>query len=111
MDKSLLARWQNIFGTNEGNPKDRTADSNHFAPFASELDWKIAQWAVKDGIGHNSFDRLLNIPGVRLTFFLILMLIPNRCERSLAFLSRTYGACTRRSTTFLLALEAGRSNG
>jgi len=33
-------------------------------PFASELDWKIAQWAVKEGIGHGSFNRLLEIPGV-----------------------------------------------
>ncbi|KAF9470504.1 hypothetical protein BDN70DRAFT_762707, partial [Pholiota conissans] len=39
-------------------------DGNPFAPFSSELDWRIAQWVVKDGIGHNSFNRLLEIPGV-----------------------------------------------
>ena len=42
---------------NDGEP-------NPFAPFSSELDWKVAQWAVKDGPGHNAFDRLLAIPGV-----------------------------------------------
>ena len=35
-----------------------------FYPFNSELDWKIAQWAIKDGPGKNAFDRLLKIPGV-----------------------------------------------
>ncbi|PPQ92723.1 hypothetical protein CVT25_013764, partial [Psilocybe cyanescens] len=38
--------------------------ASNFAPFASELDWKVAQWAVMDGPGHNTFDRLLAIPGV-----------------------------------------------
>jgi hypothetical protein len=37
---------------------------NKFAPFASELDWRVARWAVQEGIGHKSFDRLLAIPGV-----------------------------------------------
>ncbi|KAF8958087.1 hypothetical protein BDZ97DRAFT_1668977 [Flammula alnicola] len=37
---------------------------NPFAPFSSELDWRVAQWAVKDGPGHNAFNRLLEIPGV-----------------------------------------------
>ncbi|KAJ7743424.1 hypothetical protein B0H14DRAFT_2308748, partial [Mycena olivaceomarginata] len=36
-----------------------------FAPFASELDWMIAEWVIKDGPGHKAFDRLLDIPGVR----------------------------------------------
>ena len=35
-----------------------------FAPFASEMDWRIAEWVIKDGIGHNSFNRLVSIPGV-----------------------------------------------
>ncbi|KAJ3818812.1 hypothetical protein F5880DRAFT_1625872 [Lentinula raphanica] len=36
-----------------------------FAPFATEMDWKIAEWVIKDGIGHKSLDRLLAIPGVK----------------------------------------------
>ncbi|KAF8874329.1 hypothetical protein CPB84DRAFT_1690242 [Gymnopilus junonius] len=36
-----------------------------FMPFSSELDWRFAEWAVKDGPGQNAIDRLLAIPGVR----------------------------------------------
>jgi len=44
------------------------AEASKFSPFNSELDWQIAEWVVKDNIGHNSFDRLLGIPGVRVCF-------------------------------------------
>jgi hypothetical protein len=37
---------------------------NPFEPFSSELDWRVAHWAVKDGPGHNAFNRFLEIPGV-----------------------------------------------
>jgi hypothetical protein len=43
---------------------DNNGDANPFFPFASELDWRIAQWAVKDGPGHSAFNRLLEIPEV-----------------------------------------------
>jgi hypothetical protein len=39
---------------------------NPYAPFTSELDWRIARWTVKDNPGHKVFDRLLSIPGVSL---------------------------------------------
>ena len=39
--------------------------SGPFSSFSSELDWKIAEWAVKDSIGHTSLDHLLAIPEVR----------------------------------------------
>jgi hypothetical protein len=39
-------------------------DAPEFTPFNSELDWRIAEWAIKDSVGHSSFDRLLAIPGV-----------------------------------------------
>jgi len=41
-----------------------SGSQNPFSPFASELDWRVAKWAIKEGIGHNSLDRLLGIPGV-----------------------------------------------
>jgi hypothetical protein len=44
---------------------DNNGEPNPFIPFASELDWRVAQWAVRDGPGHNAFNRLLDIPGVR----------------------------------------------
>ena len=39
-------------------------EPNSFFPFSSELDWRVAWWAVKDGPGHNAFNHLLEIPGV-----------------------------------------------
>jgi hypothetical protein len=35
-----------------------------YAPFTSEMDWCLAEWVVKDNIGHSSFNCLLQIPGV-----------------------------------------------
>ncbi|PPQ97258.1 hypothetical protein CVT26_000650 [Gymnopilus dilepis] len=43
---------------------DMNTDRSPFFPFSSELDWRVAQWAVKDGPGQNAFDRLLEVPGV-----------------------------------------------
>ncbi|KAJ7864143.1 hypothetical protein B0H14DRAFT_2174243, partial [Mycena olivaceomarginata] len=68
MSDDLYAKWAHSFGLEP----DRDGDihmggpdaPNGFAPFASELDWSIAQWVVKDGPGHKAFDRLLDIPGV-----------------------------------------------
>ena len=48
---------------------------NPFSPFTSELDWKIGRWAVKDGPGHNAFDRLLQIPGVSPLYIWIVFLL------------------------------------
>ena len=47
-------------------------ENNPFYPFNSELDWKVAQWAVKDNPGHNAFDRLLAVPGVGVMVYLTL---------------------------------------
>ena len=43
---------------------EEDGEPNPFAPFSSELDWRVAHWAVKDGPGHNALNRLLEIPGV-----------------------------------------------
>ena len=37
---------------------------NAFSPFSSELDWRIAEWAIKEKVGNSAIDRLLEIPGV-----------------------------------------------
>jgi len=47
---------------------DMDMTENSFYPFNSELDWRIAQWAIKEDPGHKAFDRLLSIPGVSYTF-------------------------------------------
>ncbi|KAG1766583.1 hypothetical protein EDD22DRAFT_950509 [Suillus occidentalis] len=44
--------------------KGLSAAVNKFAPFTSELDWRVACWAIQDGIEHKSFDRLMTISGV-----------------------------------------------
>lgn len=66
IDKSLRERWRIAHNLEADIPMDGTGslpDKLYF-PFASEMDWRIAEWVVKDGIGHKSFDRLLAIPGV-----------------------------------------------
>lgn len=67
-DDTRHEKWRRLFGEKdlEGDTlmDDRDSSSLKFAPFASELDWRVARWAIQDGIGHKSFDRLLSIPGV-----------------------------------------------
>ena len=65
MDKTIHDRWKRRFGDHTSSTETSSMQDNPYAPFASELDWRIAHWAVKDGIGHKSFDRFLSIPGVR----------------------------------------------
>lgn len=71
-DQKLRDRWKAAFGKadeiidTEGdvNMEEVSEDINPYAPFASELDWKIAKWFVDEDPGHAAFDRLLKIPGV-----------------------------------------------
>ena len=56
-DDTLHERWKRMFG-GEGARDER------FAPFDSETDWHVAEWAVKSKVGHKQLDRLLAIPGV-----------------------------------------------
>lgn len=55
---------------------DVDKEDNLFYPFNSELDWRIAQWAIKDNPGQNAFDRLLAVPGVSRIYITWPMLIP-----------------------------------
>lgn len=73
MDESLQARWRMVHNLDPVDiPMDGSSTSpvNVYAPFASEMDWRVAEWVVKDNIGHNSFDRLLQIPGVSCNSFM-----------------------------------------
>lgn len=58
-DDYLRTKWQKIFGE-----KTNATLDDAYTPFASELDWNIAHWAVTEGIKHSSITRLLAIPGV-----------------------------------------------
>ena len=75
MADPLYERWKRHFtGESSSNANNQDSEdvsmvdgskpSNHFHPFASELDYKIADWMVQNNPGHNAFDRLLAIPGV-----------------------------------------------
>ncbi|KAF8218546.1 hypothetical protein L208DRAFT_1350381, partial [Tricholoma matsutake] len=71
MDERLHDHWHQLFREQDGDgdvvmhdDDGATTDKDNYAPFASEMDWRVAQWMVKDGIGHKSFDRFLAIPGV-----------------------------------------------
>ncbi|KAJ3818974.1 hypothetical protein F5880DRAFT_1510524 [Lentinula raphanica] len=68
MDSSLeLTRWRLAHNLEVDHLMDGSSPlpDEAFAPFATEMDWKIAEWVIKDGIGHKSLDRLLAIPGVK----------------------------------------------
>ncbi|KIY62218.1 hypothetical protein CYLTODRAFT_183523 [Cylindrobasidium torrendii FP15055 ss-10] len=49
----------------DGASPPELADDNLYYPFASKLDWDVARWMVTEGIGHGSFNRLLEIEGVK----------------------------------------------
>ncbi|KAJ8507713.1 hypothetical protein ONZ45_g9944 [Pleurotus djamor] len=40
-------------------------DSTKYSPFASEMEWKLAEWFIEEDIGHGSFKRLLKIPDLQ----------------------------------------------
>ena len=64
MDLGLRIRWKELFGDGDIDMDGEGTHCDRFAPFASELDWQIANWVVTDEPGHKAFDRLLAIPGV-----------------------------------------------
>lgn len=50
----------NVYGASLGNP----SRSNPYAPFASKVDWDVAEWAKLHGPSSTSFANLLKIDGV-----------------------------------------------
>ncbi|KDQ52859.1 hypothetical protein JAAARDRAFT_699996 [Jaapia argillacea MUCL 33604] len=77
VDRGLDEKWRRRFrdeilggdGDFEmGDAVDGGGD-NPFHPFVSEMDWRVAQWALKESPGHGTFDRLLAIPGLSQTKF------------------------------------------
>lgn len=58
-----FAGWRRPSGTDEDVVmEDPPADV--FAPFSSELDWRIARWAIKRCPSNAAFDELISEPGV-----------------------------------------------
>lgn len=72
MSQTLHTQWEeHLSKHDEGSatPPAKVRDRD-YAPFASELDWRIAQWAVRDGPGRSSLDKLLALPKVCLLLIL-----------------------------------------
>ena len=74
MDPTLHKKWRAMYGREDADGDTAMGEAalpeQEFAPFASELDWRVARWAVQEGIGHKSLDRLLSIPGVSFCLFI-----------------------------------------
>lgn len=72
LNSARILRYEQTWQQAAARTQDPDGDANmvaededpRFHPFSSELDWRIANWAIKDGPGHNAFNRLLDIPGV-----------------------------------------------
>ncbi|KAI0739541.1 hypothetical protein C8Q80DRAFT_1051838, partial [Daedaleopsis nitida] len=72
MNATLHDRWKkhfSVYGQDKDGDIDMAPapedDQLRFHPFASQLDWQIAHWFVKEQPSHKSFDHLLQIPGVQ----------------------------------------------
>ncbi|KAL0563974.1 hypothetical protein V5O48_018083 [Marasmius crinis-equi] len=63
MSETLYEKWTAKFGLDQRDGPESVEDQL-YAPFASKLDWRIAQWAITENVGQGSLDRLLKIPGV-----------------------------------------------
>jgi hypothetical protein len=67
VDSSLRAMYQDALQRNGGKDEGQEGTEivgNFYSPFDSEMDWRVARWAVMEGVGQGSLDRLLAIPGV-----------------------------------------------
>lgn len=76
MDSTLHEKWRAHFSYEDADGDMAIGDApifeQAFAPFASELDWRMASWAVQEGIGQKTLDWLLFILGVGpATFFCV----------------------------------------
>ncbi|THU79967.1 hypothetical protein K435DRAFT_566087, partial [Dendrothele bispora CBS 962.96] len=53
-DVSQYESWKRLF--------QEDSSQVNYSPFTSALDWRIARWAVKEGISQKALDRFLKIP-------------------------------------------------
>ncbi|KAF5365822.1 hypothetical protein D9757_014439 [Collybiopsis confluens] len=59
-EPSVLHSWKSIF-SEKGGPQGH----DEYYPFVSHLDWKVAEWAVREKISQKSFDQFLQIPQIQ----------------------------------------------
>ncbi|KAH9916704.1 uncharacterized protein B0H18DRAFT_884628 [Fomitopsis serialis] len=48
----------------EGGCAQERDPNGRWKPFASELDWRVANWIIREDVGQGSLNRFLSIPGV-----------------------------------------------
>ncbi|TFY64417.1 hypothetical protein EVJ58_g2643 [Rhodofomes roseus] len=73
MDARVVETWK-VFFSGDSDGEDRMEVDGEdeaegrgedvWRPFASELDWRVAMWIVREDVGQNSMNRFLSIPGV-----------------------------------------------
>ncbi|EPS93266.1 hypothetical protein FOMPIDRAFT_1084476, partial [Fomitopsis schrenkii] len=73
MAPTVVEQWKAYFEDAGGEDRMDVDDQENedargkdakWRPFASELDWKVVSWIVREDVGQNSLNRFLSIPGV-----------------------------------------------
>ena len=106
MQPTIVEKWKAYFEDAkdddrmdvDGGENDRAAGEDpdgKWRPFASELDWRVASWILKEDVGQNALNRFLSIPGVSLNSVPVrqyLIIFPVGRGESRAELQRRQGA-------------------
>ncbi|EPS92513.1 hypothetical protein FOMPIDRAFT_23873, partial [Fomitopsis schrenkii] len=67
-DQDMQEKWlkgRGKRGQGSGGDSEPASEPNPWEPFESEMEWRFASWAVKEGIKLSSIDNALEIPGFR----------------------------------------------
>lgn len=76
---------------------------NPYHPFTSKLDWEVGRWAIQEGPGASSLDRLLKRASVRLSgsysFYASTNPLAPRSRNGSTYHSQTHASSTKSSTT------------
>ena len=106
MQPTIVEKWKVYFGDDADNDRmdvdgEETEQAvgedpdRKWRPFASELDWRVAAWILKEDVGQNALNRFLSIPGVSLNSVPVrqyLIIFPVGRGESRAELQRRQGA-------------------
>lgn len=96
MNDELCEQWKRGFRLPEADAED--GRETHYHPFASEIDWRVAQWVIRQSKSNKAADELMAIPGVGYCYNISRMsdLQKYRSKSALACLSRILHSCMRK---------------